>query len=401
MPRRSRRTADLLVLGIWVVALTLVGAVIADARNSDRPDGRGASTPTSPAVSPVSGASAATVPPLAGAIETTTTTASTGVETRPPLLVAAGGDVIGDRHVGEYIDAQGGKAVLAEVAPFLTDAHVAFVNLESPLSDKGSRNTEKDVTFRGRPALVQGLASAGVDVVSLANNHALDWGSAALLDTIDRLSASGVAVTGAGADLDAARAPALLDTPAGTVAVLAFSDILPAGFAAGAERPGVNPVRPERQRLLDDIRAAAESADYVLVSFHWGLEYEGYAGQGQRSLAHEAVDAGADLVIGHHPHVLQGLEVYRDKLIAYSLGDFVFDHYSRATGEAVVLRVTLYPEGPPALTVVPVYLKDPYGIPRPVHGQEAAAILDRLSGFSERLGLTLTRGDDTARFTPR
>lgn len=401
MPRTSRRKADLLILGIWVVALTLVGAVIADARSSGRPDGREASTPTSLTASPVSETPTTAAPTLPGAVEITTTTASPDVATPPALLVAAGGDVIGDRQVGEYIDAQGGTAVLAEVAPFLADAHVAFVNLESPLSDKGSRNTEKDVTFRGRPALVQGLAAAGVDVVSLANNHALDWGSAALLDTIDRLSASGVAVAGAGPDLAAARAPALLDTPAGTVAVLAFSDILPVGFPAGAERPGVNPVRPERQRLLDDIRAAAERAEYVLVSFHWGLEYEGYAGQGQRSLAHEAVDAGADLVIGHHPHVLQGLEVYRNKLIAYSLGDFVFDHYSRATGEAVVLRVTLYPEGPPALTVVPVYLKDPHGIPQPVHGQEAGAILDRLAGFSERLGLTLTREGDTAGFTPR
>jgi poly-gamma-glutamate synthesis protein (capsule biosynthesis protein) len=303
--------------------------------------------------------------------------------------------------VGEYIDANGGEAALRKVAPLLSGADVAFVNLESPLSDTGTRNAAKDVTFRGRPALVAGLTSAGVDVVSLANNHALDWGPAALLDTIARLQAAGIAHAGAGADLSAAREPALLDTPAGTVAVLAFTDIIPAGFPAGSERAGVSPVRPDRERLLADIRAAAGVADWVIVSFHWGIEYEGYAGGSQRELAHQAVDAGADLVLGHHPHVLQGFELYKDRLIAYSLGDFVFDHYSRATGEAVVLQVELVPEGPPTFTLTPVYLENPYGIPAVVTGDEADAILDRVTGFSERLGLALTRDGDLARFGPR
>lgn len=303
--------------------------------------------------------------------------------------------------MGVYIDKHGGAAPLAKVAHLLSDAHVAFVNLESPLSDKGTRKTEKDVTFRGRVALVDGLASAGIDVVSLANNHALDWGSAALLDTIDRLTAAGVASSGAGVDLAAARAPALLDTPAGKVAVLAYTSILPEGFAAGADRAGVNPTRPDQERLLADVNTANETADWVVVSLHWGVEYEGYANASQREFAHAIVDAGADLVLGHHPHVLQGFEIYRDKLIAYSLGDFVFDHYSRVTGEAVVLRVEMLQSGPPSFTLVPVYLADPYGIPAVVTGAEADVILDRVAGFSERLGLQLERDGDVSRFTPR
>ena len=401
MSRHSRRVTDVLIAGIWVVALVLVGVVVADARGSSRESGLAAGPSVSSAVPTETGTAPSTTPAASEPVDPTTTTVAPTSTTLPPLLVAAGGDVIGDRQVGTFIDSNGGEAVFAGVSEYLSDAHVTFVNLESPLSDKGTRNTEKDVTFRGRPSLVRGFTSAGVDVVSLANNHALDWGSGALLDTIDRLSTAGVAVAGAGRDLDAARAPAVLDTAAGTVAVLAFSDILPAGFSAGAERTGVNPVRPDRQRLLDDIAAASDRADYVLVSFHWGVEYEGYAGDAQRALAHDAIDAGADLVIGHHPHVLQGLEVYRDRLIAYSLGDFVFDHYSRATGEAIVLRVSMPAEGPPAVTVVPVYLADPHGIPRPVHGDEAGAILDRLAGFSERLGLALTRDGDVSSYSPR
>lgn len=396
MFRQRRRTADLFLAGIWVVALVLVGVVIADARG----DGPGPTSTLATAGDDSSGAMpAANIPSTTITAPAVTTTESTTI-TLPPLTVAAGGDVIGDRQVGEYIDANGGETALKKVAPLLSGADVAFVNLESPLSDTGTRNAAKDVTFRGRPALVAGLASAGVDVVSLANNHALDWGAAALLDTIARLQAAGIAHAGAGADLSAARKPALLNTPAGTVAVLAFTDIIPAGFPAGSERAGVNPVRPDRERLLADVRAAAGVADWVIVSFHWGVEYEGYAGDSQRELAHQTVDAGADLVLGHHPHVLQGFELYKDRLIAYSLGDLVFDHYSRATGETVVLQVELIREGPPTFTLTPVYLDDTFGIPAVVTGDEADAILDRVAGFSERLGLALTRDGDLARFAP-
>ncbi len=390
--RRPHRS-DVLVIGVWVVAMVLVAVLAADALGSRRTTAAPATTSLT-AVASVQPTTTQTVSP-----PSTTVPAPTSV--LPPLTLAAGGDVLGDRQVGVYMDKHGGEAPLAEVAHLLSDAHVAFVNLESPLSDKGTRNTAKEVTFRGRVALVDGLVAAGVDVVSLANNHALDWGAPALLDTIDRLTAAGVANAGAGADLAAARAPALLDTPAGTVAVLAYTSILPEGFAAGAERAGVNPTRPDEERLLADVRSAAEAADWVVVSLHWGVEYEGYANAAQREFAHALVDAGADLVLGHHPHVLQGFELYRDKLIAYSLGDFVFDHYSRATGEAVVLRIEMTQSGPPTFTLVPVYLTDSYGIPWVVTGAEADTILDRVAGFSERLGLQLERDGDVSRFTPR
>jgi poly-gamma-glutamate capsule biosynthesis protein CapA/YwtB (metallophosphatase superfamily) len=309
--------------------------------------------------------------------------------------VAAGGDVIGDRKVGTFVDAHGGEAAFAGVRSLLREADLAFVNLESPLSDKGRRNEAKDVTFRGRPALVAGLASAGIDVVSLANNHALDWGSEALLDTIERLERVGIASAGAGADLAGARRPAVLDTSGGRVAVLAFSNVLPEGFPAGEGRAGVNPARPDRERLLGDITQAADDAAWVVVSIHWGKEYQRDAAPEQRELAHQMIDAGADLILGHHPHVIQGLEIYEDRLIAYSLGDFVFDHYSRETGEAFVLDVSLEPDGPPGIRVTPVYLDDSYGIPVVVVGSEADAILDRLKRLSSALGLELHRAGET------
>jgi poly-gamma-glutamate capsule biosynthesis protein CapA/YwtB (metallophosphatase superfamily) len=311
------------------------------------------------------------------------------------LTVAAGGDVQGDRNVGTFIDAHGGPAVLAKVKPYLETADIAFVNLEGPISDVGKKHAWKEYTFRSRLALTSGLASAGIDVVSLANNHAMDCGSSALLDTIARLDEAGINHAGGGADSNAARAPALLIAPAGTVAVFAFTDKHAAGFAAGAEKPGVATIS-DSKRLLAAVAEADKKVDFVIVSFHWGTEYTPSAAGYQRALAHKAIDAGADLILGHHPHVIQGLEVYRDKLIAYSLGDFVFDHYKRVTGEAFVLQVTMDRSGPPSATIVPVYLSDPYGIPAPVSGKAADVILDRLTRLSAAYGVKLTRSGDTA-----
>ncbi|NLO27005.1 MAG: CapA family protein [Actinobacteria bacterium] len=329
----------------------------------------------------------------------TTTASTTTTTTEPPsLFVAAGGDVLADRKVGVFMDENGGEAVFTHVRPLLETAHLTFVNLEGPLSDKGTRAAWKEYTFRGRPAMIDGLVSAGIDVVSLANNHSNDYGTAALLDTIARLDEAGVHHAGAGADAAAASAPAILLTPAGTVAVLAFTDIIPGGFAAGSDTPGVNATTPNRKKLLADIAAADKRADYVIVSFHWGTEYESRANREQRRLAHQVIDAGADLVIGHHPHVIQGLELYRDRLIAYSLGDFVWDHYSVETGETFVLQVTAPRAGPPSAMMAPVYLDESTGVPEPVTGKHAASILSRLARLSSDLGVELMVSGDRAFF---
>lgn len=292
---------------------------------------------------------------------TTVTTASAGQTTT--LDVSAGGDVMGDRKVGTFVDNNGGAAVFSKVKSYFKDADLAFVNLESPLSSKGTDRKYKTFTFRGRPALVDGLTSAGIDVVSLANNHQLDWGSAALTDEISRLDAVGVAHAGAGSNKQAATAPAIIKTSAGTVAVLAYTQII-SSSSATPDSPGTNGLSTNHQAVIDAVKSAKKTADYV-------------------------IDAGADLVLGHHPHVIQGLEIYKDKLIAYSLGDFVFDHRTRATGEAFILQVKLAKTGRPQLTAIPVYLSDSSGIPAVVTGSAASSINQRLAKYSKGLGLNL------------
>ncbi|MDI6900991.1 MAG: CapA family protein [Anaerosomatales bacterium] len=315
------------------------------------------------------------------------------------ISVAAVGDMIFDRRVKELVRAQGGEAPLADVASHLAAADIAVGNLESPLSEGGTQDADKDVTFRGDPRGADGLARAGFDFLSLANNHVLDYGSAALADTVALLDAKGIMHAGAGQDRTAAWRPAVKRVGNASVAFLSFSHILPAGFIATDSSAGLARGRGNMDAVEAAIRVAKAEHDYVLVSFHWGVEYADDCNGDQVTDAHRAVDAGADMVLSHHPHVIQAVEYYKGRLIAYSLGDFVFDHYSRKTGEAFILDAALGPAGVTDVRITPVYL-DSYGKPEFVTGDEAEVILERLRDISAKRGATVAIDGDTAEVLP-
>ncbi len=332
---------------------------------------------------------------------TETTPAPAADPARPATLtIAAVGDMMFDRKVGDLVSAQGGAAPLDKVATALADADVAVGNLESTLAKSGKANATKDVTFRGKPAGIEGLKLAGFDAVSLANNHMLDYGPEPLADTIASLDAAGIGHAGAGATRELAWKPATIERDGASVAYIAVTHIVPPGFLVGDERAGVASGRMDPAMLKTAITEAKKTHDYVIVSFHWGVEYQPDANGDQQAWAHKAIDAGADMVLAHHPHVIQGVEFYKKGLIAYSLGDFVFDHYSRETGESFILNAELGPDGVTAVTAKPVYLTDSHGKPQFVSGKEAATILSRLKKISAPLGSTVTIDGDTARIEP-
>ncbi|MHB1135660.1 MAG: CapA family protein [Coriobacteriia bacterium] len=316
------------------------------------------------------------------------------------ITIAAVGDMHFDRNVRRYIGQNGGASPLKHVAERLAAADIAVGNLESTISDLGERNAEKDYTFKGDPRGIEGLTLAGFDFLSLANNHVLDCGPEAMLDSIARLDSAGIGHAGAGADKGVAWTPAVREIDGTTVAFLGFSHILPAGFVATDARAGFARGRGNMDAVEDAIRAAKEQYDYVLVSFHWGVEKEDYVNGDQVADAHRAIDAGADMVLSHHPHVIQAMEYYNGKFIAYSMGDFVFDHYSRKTGEAFILEAELGPAGVANVRAVPVYLDDTYGIPDYVTGSAANVILERLKVLSAERRTTVTIDGGIARILP-
>ncbi len=314
------------------------------------------------------------------------------------ISVIAVGDILFDRQVGALIDSKGPDEPFRRVSSLLSSGDIAIANLECPLSTKGSRLAEKDVTFRGRTSAAVGIKNAGIDVVSMANNHALDCGPEALEDTIALLDQHGIGHSGAGMNIDQAVKAAYFEAGEKKdkkVAFLAFSYLIPAGFYPTEQKAGIAPARPNTDLVTDAITEAQKRADFVFCSFHWGVEYQDYPVQYQIDLGRLCIDAGADLVIGHHPHVIQGIELYKGKLIVYSLGDFVFDHFSRKTGEAFILQCNISQEKTLSATMIPVYLAS-YGQPQAVKGADAQSILDRLAQISQRFGTNIRIEQDQA-----
>jgi poly-gamma-glutamate synthesis protein (capsule biosynthesis protein) len=223
--------------------------------------------------------------------------------------------------------------------------------LECPISDRG-RNLHHLYSFRADPRALGGLKAAGFTIVSEANNHAYDWGPAALVDTLRRLHAAGIRTVGAGENTLEAHHPTVVDLGGVRVAFLAYVNIDPHDAAAGAHHPGVAWL--DGEQVTRDIHFARNLADLVVVCPHWGVEYATAPTRQQEELARKMIDAGADLVVGSHPHVVQPLAQYRGRWVAYSLGNFVFDQRDPATHRGLMLKVTVRDKKIAEVTKVPI-----------------------------------------------
>lgn len=255
------------------------------------------------------------------------------------LTLAAVGDVnLGDGP-GAMISRHGAAYPWTSVGPTLRAADLAFANLECAVSLRGTPQ-DKQFVFRGHPAALRAMRrSAGVDVVNLANNHAGDFGDRALLDTLRYARTNDIATVGAGASASSAYRPTVVERLGLRVAFVGFSSILPFEFRAGAGDPGTAwafPAQVERA-----VRRARREADVVVATFHWGTERATTEDASQRALAGLALRAGATAVIGAHPHVLQPIRRPAGRLIAYSLGNFVFSADSPGTSTTGILSVRL------------------------------------------------------------
>ena len=255
------------------------------------------------------------------------------------------------------------------VSDALSAADITFANLECAIADTGAPEP-KSYTFRAPPAAAAAISSAGIDVVSLANNHALDYGPEALSQTLALLDATQVAAAGSGADLAEALRPAVIERNGLRVAFVALIDVpSEAGYdmrawAAGGSTPGLAWATPEN--VIAAVTSAREQAGIVVVALHFGAEFASVPTESQRHIARLAIDAGASVVLGSHPHVLQDVEEYAGGLIAYSLGNFVFDGFEGASNTSAILNVELGHDG--AIldwNLTPVQIGND-GLPRPV-----------------------------------
>ena len=290
------------------------------------------------------------------------------------------------RDVVTLMEQHGAAYPFERVAPLLAGNDLLIGNLEGTFTNRGER-LDKYYTFRAPPALAETLRGAGFDAVTLANNHALDFGLVGLRDTLDALDAIGVSYFGAGLNRREAEAPLIVEAAGAFIALLGFSGVQSSVFAT-EDAPGV--ARPEAEAVAGSVAAIRSAVDFVIVVFHFGTEYEATPTGQQRELARAAADAGASLVIGHHAHTLQPWERRGDSLILYGLGNFVFDldREDLATlGEGpfatAVAIVELSNIAAPRLRFRPVYIDPDENRPRPASAGERERILTALSELGE------------------
>jgi poly-gamma-glutamate synthesis protein (capsule biosynthesis protein) len=283
---------------------------------------------------------ASTKPPVARAPE------------KPEYTLLFTGDVMLSRTVGMRMAAQKDWSFpFRLISGALQSGDFRYCNLECPVSDRG-RNLHHLYSFRADPRVIDGLKAAGFNVASQANNHTYDWGPAALLDSLERLRAAGIQPVGAGQNILAAHYPLLVHVGGLRIAFLAYVNIDPKEATAGVDRPGVAWLDPAQ--ALADIRFARPLADLVIVCPHWGVEYALKPTGEQVDMAHQMIDAGADMIVGSHPHVVQPLEKYHDHWIAYSLGNFIFDQQGPNTHRGLLLKATVRDKHITDLVPVPI-----------------------------------------------
>jgi poly-gamma-glutamate synthesis protein (capsule biosynthesis protein) len=228
------------------------------------------------------------------------------------------------------------------VADYFKKADLVFGNLEGVISDQGT-NVGSIYSFRADPRAIEGLTSAGFNVLSLANNHAFDYTRQALTDCLSRLKEANISYVGAGLNEAEAFSPLIKEIANTKIAFLAYTNLGPASWKATKDNSGIAWLSPDDiDKVKQDIISAKEKADILVVSIHWGEEYEPLPSQTQVDLAREIINEGADVLIGHHPHVVQIQEKYQDGWIFYSLGNFIFDQgFSEETMTSQIIELSI------------------------------------------------------------
>jgi len=396
------RWASPAALALVIVLVLGAGAVaVAGARSERlRPQGETAlgldrSGSLAPSGSPATAAAVETTP-SADATPSTEATPSAA----QTITIAAVGDLLFDLGPRRLIASKGGAAPLAKVASRLKSADLTIANLETTFSNRGAsvKGKPANLIFNGDPRGVLSLTTAGVDLVSLANNHAMDHGKLALIDTLATLGKAGIGHVGAGMNTAAAWKPAIVTVKGRRVAYVTATQVIPSYFLPSSTRPGVANGK-DLKKLLATVRAAHKKADIVIVSVHWGREQSYTPNAAQKHDARALIDAGADVVLSHHPHVMQGIDTYKGKLIAYSLGNFLFPYKTVEGRKSFILKFEYGPKGVANITATPVYLGE-WGRPVVQTGASARSILGKLASISKPMGTKITIKDGIGYIKP-
>ena len=312
------------------------------------------------------------------------------------VVIAVGGDVLpessweGSQDISHFLDGMRAQFVQTDLV---------FVNLEEPITSstqvtpfksQSEVAAKRDYILKARsPEIPRALKQAGVGLVGLANNHMMDYALAGLRDTLHAFRQAELPVVGAGFKLDAER-PFILQKHGRSVALLAFSDVVPRNSGATETHLGIASAKDELD-LVDAIRRARRRADFVVLMMHWGGQGSHLIMPRQRQLARAAVEAGSDVIVGMHPHVLQGIEFIGHVPVLYSIGNFAFASKRPASQECVLVKLKFGSERLVEVGLVPVAIS-PSGLPTLAGQQQSKEILGHLDGFCRMFNTQVQEG---------
>ncbi|WP_379153809.1 CapA family protein [Paenibacillus sp. sgz5001063] len=294
------------------------------------------------------------------------------------------GDVIFSGKAGEILQQKGYDYSYADLDGMFKKDDLSILNLETPITTGGVGAANKQFVFKGEPRALDSLKAAGVDAVNLANNHTLDQGEEGLLDTLNHLNKRGIPYVGGGANAAEAYSAKYFERNGIRIALLGFTRVLPAmEWQAQAGKPGVASVYDSAE-ALKVIAGARKKADLVIVMVHWGKERMEQYDSVQQALGRSFIDAGADLVMGGHPHVLQGIEPYKGKWIAYSTGNFIFTRsLTRATWDTAVFQAECSAQGQCSMKLSPMSAE--LAKPVPMNEVDGQLLLHKVQSLSSGL----------------
>ena len=289
------------------------------------------------------------------------------------------GDILFANAFKAAYDAGGIERVVSpELLEQLKAADILMVNNEFPFSDRGEPMADKQFTFRCSPSYAKALNEMGVDIVSLANNHTLDYGRAALSDTFNALDGAGILYGGAGDSVDRAKEVQVVEVNGKKYGFIAVSRVVPsADWKIESATPGLFTCY-DAAALIEVIKEAKQTCDFVTVFPHWGTEYSEQPNPVQRELAKQCMDAGADLIVGAHTHCLEGIEYIDGKPVFYSLGNFIF---GQNIDRSAAVKVTVAEDGTVSYALIPVYASD--GQTKQMDANAASGLFSYMESISD------------------
>lgn len=304
------------------------------------------------------------------------------------VKLSAVGDILLSGTVVEMIRNKGYEHPFIFVLEELKKSDLVFGNLECPLSKRG-RSLKNKCCLYSPAETVKSLKSVGFNVVSLANNHIFDYGYEGFADTIAILKKNNISWFGAGKNLEEARMPAILSINNLSIGFLGYSWNFIGSINATKNKFGTAPL--SEKLILEDVKKLKEKTDIVIVSLHWSYERERYPLPSQRKLAHRIIDAGASLILGHHPHVLQGIEEYDNGIIVYSLGNFIFPDVSyeeynliqeQENKESMIFNCEISNNGIEGFDIIPIKSNNQFQ-PKILKNGEKRLMSERIEKLSE------------------